>query len=141
MLRWRDSGLSYTDWLKQQREKREANKAKRQSITELVKRSPITVVVEPLRAAAMERAEKFARETVADAKAKLKEAGNDLQIVAPYPKGTDPYFMVKTIDYYFYRKITKRRDSVGRGMHDPEFADIDHNGVAKYIKEAREDAS
>lgn len=102
----------------------------------------IEAAVNPLKADAMNRAEKVARETIARVAAKLVAAGNDLKIAAPYPNsslGRNEY-MAKYATYKLYRSLCTWRKS-GIGMHEPEMADMDSEKEAKFIEEAREDAA
>lgn len=104
----------------------------------------IAKVVAPLKNDAMDKAEQFARAIIADVAKQLKEAGNDLEKCAPYPSslnyGSRGEYMAKLAKYTLFHKLCRSRAS-SRSMHDPNFADMDSNYKAKYIKEAREDAA
>jgi len=106
--------------------------------------NPIEEAVRPLKADAMDRAEKYARAVIADVAAQLKAADNDLEKCAPYPSsigcGSRAEYMSKLAKYTLFRNLTTSRVSC-RNMHDPNFADMNSNYKAKFIKEAREDAA
>lgn len=103
----------------------------------------IETAVAPMKAEAMNRAEKHARELVAKAAAELAQAGFDLNIVAPYPKswGADSReYNVKLAKYRFFGVITTWRAASYR-MNEPHFADINAAKVEKLVADAREDAA
>lgn len=105
--------------------------------------NPITAAVLPLRADAMERAEQYARQIVAEVRAELKAANNDLEKCAPYPSGMNSSraaYMGQLAKYQLFHKLCQCRAS-SRAMHEPNFADVNSNYVAKFVKEAREDAA
>jgi len=105
--------------------------------------SLIAAAVEPLREQAMSRAEEYARQYVAQIAERLAAAGNDLQVLAPYPSSTRDgrkSFNMKLAFYTAVRRLTTGR-GVSRGMHDPEFADMDAAKVARFVEQAREDAA
>ncbi len=104
--------------------------------------NPIAAAVLPLKEDAMKRAEEYAREIVAKVREDLKAAGNDLIVCAPYPSGNQSrasYFMMESRYRLFASLCVWRKSSYM--MHEPHFADVDSNRVAKFIKEARENAA
>lgn len=101
----------------------------------------IEAVVMPLKIDAMERAEKYAREAITEARKELSAADNDIHKVAPYPSGASANFHGQLAKYRFFTAITKWRDNQRVGLNTPCFVDVDSNYVAKYVKEAREDAA
>lgn len=139
-MRWQDVGGTYSEFLQKRKDQIAANKAAKQAMQEQVRLSPITKAVEPLKTAATNAAEAYAKQVIEEATKRLTEAGNDLQIVAPYPTSSDYMYRSLVARYTFYRSICKSRKAT-RSMREPEIADIDPKGVAKYIKDAREDAA
>lgn len=114
---------------------------------ELDTNNPIVAVVMPLREQAMERAEKEARKFVENVRAELKAANNDLEICAPYPQSSGPKalygndFRAAVTKYKVFRSLCESRPSQYRSLHDPNYADVNSNYVAKFVKAAREDAA
>ncbi len=104
--------------------------------------NPIAAAVLPLRDEAMTRAEQYAREIVASVREQLKAAGNDLNVAAPYPHSrmSRNEYMAKMHKYQLFSTLTKWREGSHR-HHEPCFVDVDSNYVARFVKEAREDAA
>lgn len=100
---------------------------------------PVALVVDPLREKAMERAEVEAKKIVEKVRAELKAAGNDLEVCAPYPdsgKLCGAAYHSALGKYRLFRHLCKSRKG-SRSMREPNFADVDSNYVAKYIKDAK----
>jgi hypothetical protein len=102
----------------------------------------IEKAVNPLKKDAMDRAEKFAKETIAQVEKELVAAGNDLKIAAPYPDswnmGRNEY-MMKLARYKLFQSLTLWRKS-GIGSQDPCYADMDAARCADFVEGARKDA-
>lgn len=108
-----------------------------------IKHNTIKEAVEPIRQHAMDAAEKWAREQVTKAKQELIAADWDLEKAAPYPRSSGisrADFSFASRRYYFFRSITTSHQST-RSMHEPNFCDINHKGVGKFVKEARDGAA
>lgn len=106
--------------------------------------NPIEKVVLPLKNDAMNRAAEYAKDVVATVRKELAAAGNDLQKCAAYPSSlglTTFQYRSQVAKYMLFRNLTVRRDNGSRGMHDPEFASMSPNGIAKFVKETRENAA
>lgn len=102
---------------------------------------PVALAVEPLRAEALKRAEQEARKTVENVKTRLKSHNMDRQAYAPYPDGKIPAieFMVYLRRYNLVRTLTKALKSCGF-MNAPEPCEMNSNGIAKFVKQAIENA-
>ncbi|QPI17949.1 hypothetical protein POP12_157 [Pectobacterium phage POP12] len=107
---------------------------------------PVALAVEPLRADAMDKAEKAARVRVADVIAELKENDMDAQVTAPYPMsgfGRADYAEKKG-HYSFVRMLTSRdpeRTVVCPRMNDPEYRIENQEAVEHFVNRCREMAS
>ena len=104
--------------------------------------TPIARAVAPLKKQAVERANDAAREMVARAAAELKAGGDDLQLVAPYPKSnlSRAVYRQQLAKYKFFSRITTSRKS-SRSMHEPDYRDMNPEAVEHFVKEARENAA
>jgi hypothetical protein len=105
--------------------------------------SPIETVVLPLKTAAIERAEQEANNLVKRCKEKLKEAGYDLGIVAPYPESNNCSPQAYQIAMSKRRtfELLVKHVSGSRRANDPEIVEIDYNAVKRFIKNTKEDAA
>jgi hypothetical protein len=105
--------------------------------------NPIEAVVLPLKAEAMDKAEQFARDTIAGVRKLLLAASNDLRVAAPYPDSLRMNriaYMVALGQYQLFQQLTTwRKSSISH--HEPCFADVDDKKCEVYIKEARENAA
>lgn len=100
----------------------------------------ILAAVEPLRADAIARAEQRVRNWVARIEAELDAVGNDLQVYAPYPRGTDRDYKQKLA----FRKAVEAivtHAGVSRRINDPEIVSISAEKVERFVRDARENAS
>lgn len=100
----------------------------------------ILAAVEPLRADAIARAEQRVRNWVARIEAELDAVGNDLQVYAPYPRGTDGDYKQKLA----FRKAVEAivaHAGVSRRISDPEIVSISAEKVERFVRDARENAS
>lgn len=103
----------------------------------------IAEAVEPLRTAAMDRAEQFAREYVTRLLAELESVGGDAELCAPYPKGTMGRVAYVTAQqkYQMVRRLTRPLNrEVCRRMSDPDVRTADPASIEKFVQEARKDA-
>ena len=104
----------------------------------------IEAVVMPLKTDAMNRAEQYARAIVADVRKELAAAGNDMNICAPYPSslnyGSRAEYAAKLSKYKLFCSLCQSRQG-SRRMNEPDLCDVNSNYVAKFVKEAREDAA
>ncbi len=104
------------------------------------KAAMIVNAVQPLKDKAISRAEQTARETAERVRKTLKEAGNDLHVCAPYPSGSSFEYMVKLSTYNLFTRLCKwRKGSISH--NEPCLADVDSNYVAKFVKDAKQDAT
>lgn len=106
--------------------------------------NPIEAAVMPLKEQAIERAEYEAHKIIDRVKEKLKEAGGDLNVAAPYPSNnlSQIGFMMQLNTYNMYRGLTKTREgSAARGMNDPHYADMDIRKMFEFVRVAKEDAA
>lgn len=103
----------------------------------------IALAVEPLRSEAMDRAEAKAKEVLLGISEKLTENNFDRDLFAPYPKGTDfSGYAPKKAYYDLVRRCTKTNwPNASRSMKDPDIGKMDFDVSAKFVKDAREDAS
>lgn len=105
---------------------------------------PVAVVVEPLRNAAMDKAEQFCREWVAKMLAELAAKNWDLNEVAPYPNSWGMgriEYKAKTQRYYAFRRITQGTAKHSRSPNSPEPCEANAEGIAKLVADTRENAS
>ena len=100
----------------------------------------ILAAVEPLRADAIARAEQRVRNWVARIEAELDAVGNDLQVYAPYPRGTDPDYKQKLARRKAVEAIVAHA-GVSRRISDPEIVSISAEKVERFVRDARENAS
>jgi hypothetical protein len=107
--------------------------------------NPIESAVLPLKEDAMNAAEQRAIETIERVATQLVEAGNDLQICAPYPStrthGCGHEYYKGLAKYQTFRALTRSRHSGSRSIRDPELADMDEQRKQLFIKKARENAA
>lgn len=109
--------------------------------------TPITVAVAPLKAAGMDRAEKFARMRVEMLEAELASHDNDRDAYAPYPSsrtGAGKTYQSALNRYRFVHALTsvdRERTKTYRLKGDPTYATIDPEKVAKFVAEVREVAA
>lgn len=108
----------------------------------------IGAAVQPLRAVAMDRAEKNARERIeADLKKLAEEFGGDAQKMAPYPNSlrtTREAYKAGVRFYHYIRSITKAAPSEGyvsRRMGDPEMVVPNPERIEKAIADSRDMAA
>lgn len=108
---------------------------------------PVALAVEPQRKEALVRAEKDAKTIVEQVKVKLKEGGWDRAVTAPYPRSDIGClaFQTKLGFYKLVRRVTKEKpaeDGIYRSrcMNDPDPCVMDSAGIAKFIKEAIDNA-
>lgn len=102
--------------------------------------SPIAEAVLPLKAQAVERAERYARKIVKQVRTELSAAGNDLRVVAPYPNSSGMDYFAGLAKYRLFSSLCRWRKS-GISPSEPCLADVDTNYVAKFVKQAKEDAA
>jgi hypothetical protein len=108
--------------------------------------NPIVKAVEPLKADAIKRAEEEANKIIQRVTDLLHQAGNDIQIAAPYPKSVGPnalwgeHYHMALSKYKLFKSLTKSRKG-SRSPNEPDFADIDQNLVQRFIKQSKEDAA
>lgn len=106
--------------------------------------NPIEDAVNPLKVDAVAKARTWAVDVVAKLTAELEANNMDSRLVAPYPKSTSPKFHVELVKYKTLSFITEW-DYVAqpgsRTMNGPCIVKVDAERVAKFIKEAEEDAA
>lgn len=104
---------------------------------------PVAVAVEPLRADAVARAEKFARDYVARLEKLLQAHGMDREKAAPYPNGSamarDEYMQLR-VRYENVRKVTRSTLEFSRRHGAPDPCEMDPFGIDKFVKDVKEDA-
>lgn len=104
----------------------------------------IAEAVEPLRAAAMDRAEQFARSYVIRLMSELEAAGWDARIAAPYPSSsrtTRSEYLAAQSKYQIVRKLTRwANHSVACIPSNPEIVVPHEESIERFIQEARQDA-
>lgn len=97
----------------------------------------------PLKNEAIEKALAFANEMIEKCEKELKEANNDLRVVAPYPNSfneTKLSFQSKVSRYRLFTSLCKsRKSSIKSG--EPRFADIDNEKVNKFRNVVIEDTA
>lgn len=106
----------------------------------MIKVNPIEAAVAPMKADAIERAEKDARELVKTVRKELADAGHDRQKCAPYPSSMEAGYFHKLGRYELFSKLTKSREDV-RGFGEANLCDVDSNMVRKFVKDARSRAA
>lgn len=99
----------------------------------------IKEAVNPLRQHAIVRARDHATMLVERFRKELEAAGNDIDVVAPYPESNDPSYRRKKIRRLMFNKIVKYRN-VPTDENDHVLADIDPILAKKFIEEAIENA-
>jgi hypothetical protein len=102
----------------------------------------IELAVMPLKTAAIERAEKEAKELVVRYVINLANVGYDLSKVAPYPKSTmsrNDYAiaMARRSTYHMITKVV----SGSRRMNEPEIVEVIPEYVVKFIETTKKDAA
>ena len=105
---------------------------------------PVALAVEPLRAAAMDRAEQFARKMVEEVELRMATEFGDRQKFAPYPSSLhcNRAQYIAGVNYYnFVRKITETTAGGSRSPNSPDFGTMSDQGIAKFIEETRNQAS
>lgn len=108
-----------------------------------ITKSGIALAVEPLRTGAVERAVKYAKETIANMTAKLEAAEWNLDVVAPYPyrdMERASYMSMKNKRNMF-QMLFETNPNNGNRMNDPVFMLRDEEAEARFIKMAAESAS
>jgi len=106
----------------------------------------IAQAVEPLRADAMDRAEKEARKIIAMVYQTLNENDNDLDKVAPSPRGVydrRKYHEMKG-KRNMYQALTRwdtERMGYSKKMNDPTYVYVADDLITKFVADARENAS
>lgn len=104
--------------------------------------SLIAQAVEPLREAAIARAEKEARNFLLSISKKLEENNYDRNAFAPYPKGTDySGFSTKKAWYELVRRVTNSNWPGSRSPKDPDIAKMDFDVSYKFVEQQKKDAS
>jgi hypothetical protein len=103
----------------------------------------IAEAVEPLRSAAMDRAEQFARNYAGRLLADLEAAGWDANVSAPYPNasrlGRNDYLAAK-LKYEIVRRLTRSANERSRSPRDTDLRAADPERLERFVQEAREDA-
>jgi len=103
----------------------------------------IEKAVEPLRIDAMNEADKFARRQVEEVRKQLAAAENDLNKAAPHPRAWN-------LSRFEYMRMMQKRQLFGQvckfreasyRINQPQFADVNEDQVATFVRHAREDAS
>ncbi len=105
--------------------------------------TPIAAAVEPLRSAAMDRAEQFARSYAARLVAELEAAGWDAEISAPYPNSTRmsrPDYIAAKVHYEMVRRFTKGTSTYCRRPNDPDVREVNPEAIERFALEARREA-
>lgn len=109
--------------------------------------TPVAKAVEPLKKDAIDHAEQDTIEFIARLTKMLEEAGNDLNVVAPYPptnRGREVYRTMAAKRQVF-EEITHARTEKTYGYHDTRkgvhLVDIFPEGVKKFIEDAKESAA
>lgn len=103
--------------------------------------NPIQTAVEPLKVEAIAKAEQFANQQVERVIKELAEAGNDLEICAPFPKNcySNDYFNAKANYQLFYSICKTRKGSYS--MKEPRFADVNNEYVVRFVTNAKRNAA
>jgi hypothetical protein len=99
---------------------------------------PVALAIEPLRVEAVDRAEKNARETVERVRKQLSEAGNDLNVAAPYPDREVRRHERESAlrRYYLFGSLTTWRKG-GRSGGEPILADVVDEKVEEFVRKAK----
>ena len=103
----------------------------------------VAIAVLPLRVEAVKRAKIEALKIIAEVTAELEQAGNDLNIAAPYPSTqalSDFKWHEAHNKYKLFSGLCEWRQSSYR-MHEPHYADVSQERIAKFIRYAEEDAA
>lgn len=105
--------------------------------------SPIAVAVAPLKADAMDDAEREAKVTVRFISKNLEAAKWDRHAYAPYPRSTlmSPVNYRSAVDKYNLVASLTRGRTTSRRPGDPDLCDIVPEYVEKFIANARADAA
>lgn len=107
------------------------------------KTNPIETAVAPMKADAIANAEQNANSRITAMTVLLHEAGNDLNVVAPYPANNlgKLEYMKAQARYYSFRSVTKSRDSVSYDRNSPVYADMDIKKCEKFVEAAKKSAA
>lgn len=108
-------------------------------------REPVGRIVHPLKAEAIESAGRYAQERADKALAALSRAGDDRNLYAPYPssrlnldRATHQSMLGR---YTFIHRITKARGTGYTRPGEPDYADRNDEGVARFIADCQEMAA
>lgn len=105
---------------------------------------PIALAVDPLKQDAIQRAFEYAQDLAEKVRQELIKADWDINKTAPYPDSRQPrfQFMAQHQRYQLFSRLTKSApdQSSSYRPHEPRYVVMDNNAVAKFYKEAREDA-
>jgi len=108
-----------------------------------MKINPIEQAVAPLKNDAILKAELHAVALIEKCRKELENAGNDLQLVAPYPKAgkvsRSEYFMAMSKRQLFQSLVTYRQGS--RRVNEPEYVDITEDRIQRFMGVTKADAS
>ena len=100
----------------------------------------LTTTIAPLRKLAVDRAVSFARKDVERIRAIFAEAGNDFNIVAPYPKAFDPDYQSKcALIEKYSRMVTPIKSS--RMQSEANIVAFDSKKIARYIDSVKDSAA
>lgn len=101
---------------------------------------PVAIAVEAQRAVAIDRAENFAKLKISKAREELKEAGSDLNVVAPRSREQWGFAaMAAQQRHSFFNDIVRWRN--GTWSSGPLLVDIDPKLVAKFINKTKKEAA
>ena len=103
----------------------------------------IQKAIEPMRTAAMDKAEAMCRDRIEKAWKELEEANWDLKTAAPFPsslKDSREDYRRKSEKHYFMQKITSPVKSC-LNMHEPDYRTKNEDGAKSLIAQVRRDAS
>lgn len=108
--------------------------------------NPIEAAVAPLKNDAMDAAEQYARKLIEKVREQLKAVDGDMEKAAPYPDSLHASRIVYLAGIQkrtLFSKLTKTDEKKPHTYrpHEPNYVVMDSNKVAKFVKEAREDAA
>lgn len=118
------------------------NTAQMKDLIAELRNHPVAVAVEPVRQHAMESAAKWAQSYIDRAVVQLEEAGWDLNVAAPAPRGTmrrNEYIAAAAKRDVFNRFTTWTKSS--RCPSEPNIVRYDEEGAKRFIDSAEQDAS
>lgn len=104
-----------------------------QVAVEVVSREPVGLAVFPLKSAAVDRAERLARQKVANVMAELAANGWDLLACAPYPARNAPNRDAALAKWQLFRSLVRHLKSVRSFMDTTDIVEPSEGAIERYV--------